>query len=494
MTLILGIDIGTTTITCLGLDATNGARLATETVPNDAEVTSETDKAVGRSEWNALSIVDRACQCVKAVVERLGSRRDELTGVGITGQQHGVVVVDGTNQPITPFVGWQDRRGQDAFEDTGRTYVEHAASLAGTDAPQRAGCRLATGWLGTTLFWMRSNGVLPISGTACFIPDLFAATLTAGTPVTDPTLAASSGIFDVAKRQWDETIVEALGLPVSILPETREAGQDVGTVSELAASRTGLPLGLPVFVPIGDNQASFVGSVADRQDCVLVNVGTGAQVAAYTDRYVHSPPLETRPFPMDGYLLVHAGLCGGRSYALLERFFRAVGDQVLQVGAGEPVYEAMNRLVASVPIGAEELRCKPLFTGTRENPQLRGSWTGVSPENFTPAHMARALLEGIADELANSHGLIREAAKKVYGQLIGAGNGLRENSVLARIVADKFAMPLVFPHHREEAAIGAALVAMVGAELFPDLTATGSRLLADRETSASPHNSTESTG
>jgi sugar (pentulose or hexulose) kinase len=184
---------------------------------------------------------------------------------------------------------------------------------------------------------------------------------------------------------------------------------------------------------------------------------------------------------MGGYLLVHAGLCGGRSYALLERFFRAVGEQVLQVSAAEPVYEVMNRLVASVPIGAEGLRCKPLFTGTRENPQLRASWTGVSPENFTPGHMTRALLEGIADELADSHGLIRRAAKKVYGQLIGAGNGLRENSVLAAIVADRFAIPLAFPRHREEAAIGAALVAMVGAELFPDLTAAASQLLVDDE-------------
>jgi sugar (pentulose or hexulose) kinase len=347
--------------------------------------------------------------------------------------------------------------------------------------------------MGTTLFWMQSNGVLPTSGTACFIPDLFAAALTGGTPVTDPTLAASSGMLDVAERRWDETIVKALGLPVSILPEVREAGQDVGTVCESAASRIGLPLGLPVFVPIGDNQASFLGSVADRQDSVLVNIGTGAQVAAYTGHYVYAPPLETRPFPMDGYLLVHAGLCGGRSYALLERFFRAVGEQVLQVGAGESVYDVMNRLVASVPIGAEGLRCTPLFTGTREDPQLRGSWSGVSPENFTPAHMTRALLEGIADELASSHGLIRRAAKKAYGQLIGAGNGLRENSVFGGIVADKFAMPMVFPRHREEAAIGAALVAAVGAELVPDLTAAGSRILVDHDDRAPSKNSMEST-
>ena len=100
MTLALGIDIGTTTITCLALDAANSAVRATETVPNDAEITSTSDKTMGRSEWDALGIVDRACHCVKAVVERLGNQRVELAGVGITGQQHGVVVVDDTNQPL----------------------------------------------------------------------------------------------------------------------------------------------------------------------------------------------------------------------------------------------------------------------------------------------------------------------------------------------------------------------------------------------------------
>jgi sugar (pentulose or hexulose) kinase len=476
MPITLGIDIGTTTIKCLALDATSGASLAIKTLANDAEVTSESERTLGRSEWDALRIVDRARQCVLAVVERLHRRRDEIAGIGITGQQHGVVVVDDSNQPLTRFIGWQDRRGEDIFAKTGRSYVEQAVSMAGADAAQRAGCRLAAGWMGTTLFWMQRNGMLPTSGTACFIPDLFASTLTMRTPVTDPTLAASSGVFDVVLRQWDATTIGLLGLPLSLMPAVCEAGREVGPVCESAASCTGLPPGIPVFVPIGDNQASFLGCVSDRENSMLVNVGTGAQVAAFVDHYVYSAPLETRPFPMYGYLLVHAGLCGGRSYAVLERFFRAVAEQVLQVAADEPLYEIMNRLAASVPSGADGLRCQPLFTGTREKPQLRASWSGVSPENFSPAHMARALLEGIANELAASRDLVRQAAQQEYSQLIGAGSGLRENPLLAAIVAKTFATPLMFSGHREEAATGAALIAMVGAGLFPDLAAASSLL------------------
>ena len=111
MAVTLGIDLGTTTITSLAVDAASGEILAAETAANDTETTSASNKALGRSEWDAQGIVDRAGRCLKAVVERLGRRRNDLAGIGVTGQQHGVVVLDQTNRPLTPFIGWQDRRG-----------------------------------------------------------------------------------------------------------------------------------------------------------------------------------------------------------------------------------------------------------------------------------------------------------------------------------------------------------------------------------------------
>src|SRR5439155_4785850 len=142
----------------------------------------------------------------------------------------------------------------------------------------------------------------------------------------------------------------------------------------------GLPASVPVFGAIGDNQASFLGSVANPKHSVLVNVGTGGQVAAFIDRFTFDPRLETRPFPHGGYLLVCPGLCGGRTYATLERFFRQVGGQVFDLSKQDALYPAMNRLAAAVPPGADGLRCEPFFTGTRQDPELRASWSGMSPE------------------------------------------------------------------------------------------------------------------
>jgi sugar (pentulose or hexulose) kinase len=472
MSVVIGIDLGTTTITALALDAQTREIVATATAPNAAETTSAPDRARGYSEWDARAICETGCACLRDVSRRLGAGRARLAGLGITGQQHGAVVVDDL-RPLTPLVNWQDRRGEETYPGGPLTYVQEAARRAGAGAPRRTGCRLAAGYMGVTLFWLRAKDALPPAGTACFLMDYFGALLTGTAPVTDPTCAASSGVFDVQAGAWDAELIAALDLPAMLFPEVRPSGAPLGALTAAMADATGLPQGLPVFVGIGDNQASFLGSVADRGDSVLVNVGTGGQVSVYVDGFGFDPLLETRPFPGGGYLLACAGLCGGRSYALLERFYRQVGEEVCGAAASGPLYAAMNRLAESAPRGAGGLVCEPFFTGTRHRPELRASWTGVSAENFTPANVTRALLEGMARAFRTGYDAIGRLGGGGKSQLVGAGNGLRENGVLARCVADEFGLPLRLPLHREEAAFGAARLAAASAGLFPDLGAAG---------------------
>jgi sugar (pentulose or hexulose) kinase len=459
---VLGVDLGTTTITALALEPRSGQIVAQHTVANDAEITSPADKARGRSEWDPRRMAERACQCLRSVSETPGVRGADIAGLGITGQQHGVVLVDQDRQPLTPLVNWQDRRGDERVPGNSRSFVQQASLLSGDDAPQRAGCRLATGFMGVTLFWWKVHGLLPARSTACFIGDYLSSALTGQPPVSDPTNAASSGLLDVRRRCWDAPILEALGLPASLFPEIREADQPLGPLMPAAAASTSLPVGLPVFVALGDSQAAFLGSVEDCQHDVLINVGTGAQVIAAIDDFSFVPPLETRPLPRCGNLLVSAALCGGRAYAVLEEFFRRVLHQLGGLDVSERIYDTLNRLADDVPSGSDGLRCCPLFAGTRAEPEVRASWSGVSPENFTPAHMARALLEGVADVLHEDYARIGQAAGKSYRRLVGSGNALRKNPVLRRVIAERFALPLQLLPHEEEAAIGAARMAALG--------------------------------
>lgn len=474
MAVLLGLDLGTTTITALAVAADSGDILARVTVPNPADITSQADRERGHSEWDASAIVSAACRGLRQACDQMGAGWARLAGLAITGQQHGTLLVDATNRPLTPLIGWQDRRSEHPYPGSSLSYTAEAARRLGGDAVAQTGCRLASGFLATTLFWLNEQGLLPPAATACFVADHCAAWLTGlPAPVTDPTFAASAGVFDVRATAWADDLIAALGLPRSCFPEVRPAGTPLGTITREAAEATGLPAGLPVFLGVGDNQASFLGSVAERDDAELVNIGTGGQVSVFSESFLYVPELETRPFP-GGYLLACVGLTGGRTYALLERFFRQVGRDLFGAEPDGALYERMNRLAEAIPFGAEGLRCLPYFSGTRQEPALRASLTGLSAVNFTPAHLTRALLEGMAQALFTGHEAIVRLTGGARRQLVGAGNAVRENRLLAHLIEETFGRPLLVPCHREEAAFGAALLAGVGAGVYADLADAGS--------------------
>jgi sugar (pentulose or hexulose) kinase len=469
MPILLGLDLGTTSITAIALEAPSGELLACSSAANRAEVTSPADKALGRSEWDANGIVELALDQLRALAEQLGERTRELVGLGITGQQHGVLLVNAQRQPITPLINWQDRRGDEPFPASHRTFVEEANARAGQDAAGRTGCRLATGYMAITLFWLLTNHHRwPASTSASFIVDYLGSLLCGHPIITDATCAASSGAFNIAQGEWDAALLSALELPRNLFAPIRRSGDHLGNLQKEYAARAGLPSGLPVFVGIGDNQASFLGSVAVREDTVLVNVGTGGQVSAYCDRPANDPMLEARPFPRGGFLQVAAGLSGGAAYAALERFLRRTAELAID-GPLDPLFSTMNRLAAAIPPGAGGLRFEPFFFGTRMNPEWRGSLSGISVENFTPAHLTRAVLEGMARTFAAGAAALAQSMGRKTRLLVGAGNGVRSNPLLARLIAGEIGLPMTLPMYREEAARGAALLAGVGAGVFADL-------------------------
>ena len=469
MPILVGVDLGTTKITSIAVEASSGAIVAMGSAANDANITSDADRARSRSEWQADKILSAACRCLAQMSQQLGPKVSEVAGVGVTGQQHGMVLVDAELRPISPLINWQDRRALDRMPESDLTWLAAARAAIGHEAWHRTGCWLHPGFMAVTLFELAKRCAVPANSRTLFIMDYFTATLTGQTPVTEPSCAGSSGVFDVGKRDWNDEAIKALGLSRSLFPEVREANEPVGRLTEEHAQSTGLPAGTPVFTAIGDHQASFLGSVADRRNSVLVNVGTGAQVAMFTDGIEFVSPIELRPFPCGGNLLSNVGLAGGWSYQVLEQFFADVGRRVFQAAPATKLYEVMNELAREVPSGADGMCCEPRFSGTRLDPAVRGSITGLSPHNFNAGHLARAVLEGMGRSLHDGFQAIINVTANRPTKLIAAGNGLRENPLLAEIVAQSFDLRMQFTQHREEAAFGAVLVASVGAKLFANL-------------------------
>jgi len=303
----LGIDLGSTTLSAVVIDVASSELLAHDTIANDAHTTSSADRERGRSEWDMEKMVPAVLGLIRRLVE--GRRIDAL---GITGQQHGMVLLDEGGVPQSPFIGWQDQRCNEPLAD-GRTTIRRMLDRGG-DLFSRSGCTPATGYMASTLCWLSERGELPPGVSACFAPDMLVSRLCGQPPLTDPTLAASAGVFDVVQGEWNRDLIGALGLPVACFPSVRPPCTQAGTLGAEAAQQTGLPEGTPVAVPCGDNQASFAGSVSDPARSVLVNIGTGGQTSVFVERPLSVATLDLRPFLQPGFLLVGAGLAGGRSY------------------------------------------------------------------------------------------------------------------------------------------------------------------------------------
>lgn len=215
-------------------------------------------------------------------------------------------------------------------------------------------------------------------------------------------------------------------------------------------------------VAVGDNQASVLASVT--KDSALVNVGTGSQVSVVSDCYLPESGAEFRPYFEGKYLMTGSSLAGGYAYSLLRDFF-AETLKMFSLSLPDDAYERMNGGAREAMRAPRKIECAPYFCGTRENPALRASYANIGAQEFTPQQFALATLSGICEELYRA--FRRFPLERAPQTLVGSGNGIRKNALLAQLVAERFSLPLLIPLYEEEAAVGAALCALSALENTP---------------------------
>ena len=472
MSLYIGLDIGTTNLGAVVVDVDTGALQAHATIANTAYL----DTPPGRVELG-LPGLERLLVCALSEVASQVPA-GQVRGIGITGQMHGVALLDQQARPLAAAINWQDQRALEIPPGGDQSYLrQFIAEAGGAEAFERMGCLPAPGYMGTSLYWLKQHNALPTTAgaVACLVPDAAVSLLTGRPPCTDPTDGGSSGLLDLVSGDWAWAAIDRLGLPRTLFPQVRAAGTPYGSLRAEVAALSGLSQNTPVHVALGDNQASFIGSVGQAAGTLLLNVGTGAQISALSARFDRLPGLDTRAFPGGDYLLVGAGLFGGRTLAYLRSFFWQVGRAFYGGHGDETLYDEMVALAEEVPSGCDGLRCVPTFTGTRVDADVRAGFSGLSPENFTPGHMTRALLEGMASAFYDFYEQMAPLIAPPE-RLVGSGNGIARNRLFARILAQRFGLPLYLPALNEEAAVGAALLAAVGSGEISSLAEAMGRL------------------
>lgn len=409
----IGIDIGTTSICAVLMNNQTGEMVCSAVCQNNSFI--ETDKSWEKIQ-DVSKIEEKVFEAIESVIMNKGS--GAIDSIGISNQMHGIMYYDADGNAVSPLYIWQDERGNLPYKD-GKTYAQYLGSFAGYGL--------------VTDFYNRENSLVPPNATGvCTIGDYIAMKLT-GTKkaLMHITNAASFGCFDIVNNKFT--------LDNGMLPEVTS---DFATVGEWN--------GIRVSVAVGDNQASFIGSVG--VNAPLLNVGTGSQISYLNSEPVNGEGVESRPYDGNRYLIVGAALCGGRAFSLLERFFASVVE--MATGEKSPsLYKQIDKMLETKT--QTDLVADSRFCGTRANPEIRGGFSNMSQDNFTAGDMAVAMLYAIAGELRNMYAGGRTE------QIVCSGNGIRKNMALQKVVSEMFEAEIKIPLYEEEAAYGAALTSLV---------------------------------
>ena len=493
MRVALGIDLGSTSVTVVAVRVDDGGAelIASLSAPNDAETTSAHDRVIGRSEWDIEAMVARVVRTVDEL--HSGLDVDEVVAIGVTGQQQGCQLLDGDGSPIGPFIAWQDQRCKDVVDGDGGDFLGLMASKggatrkdAGLPAFRDAGCPIVTGYTAPTLFWLDYMGMMPSNAEAAITAPEFLAHKLIGSrrPVTDATDAAGWGVLNVPKRDWNDELIGELEIGRGLFPEIVESCTVIGGLTNELSGLTGIRPGTPVSVPSGDHQCAFVGAVDDANDTVAINIGTGGQATVFlgdlsslkrdpNDGSIDHGWLELRPHVESGFLLAGVGVVGGRTFRALKDFFVRTAQTVFDVDDVDEdrLYERLAILAEAVLSDqtTNAMTSSALFTGSRERPDARGTFSGITPGNFTPASMALAVFRSMASELAKSYRSTIELGAGTRERIVGSGNGLRLNTALRQCLEEAFGGSISIGKVREEAAVGAALTAAVAVGVYRDI-------------------------
>ncbi len=442
----LGLDIGTTTIAaCLCDESMHVVHCARQ---------AHNATLVGQ-DFEALQDTSILWRVVSQLLEALPTNI-RIDGIGIANQMHGIVYVTEDGSALSPLYTWQDARGAQAY--CGTTYTQHVAEVCGHHVPSGYGLM--------THYYNVVNGNVPKNTQRILdIGNFIASKMSGVIPATlHPSQAHAFGFYHASTQSFDTHALETLGIDSALLPKVTE------TCTPLGYRNT-----IPIYEPLGDNQAGFLGATAGDEEAVLVNIGTSGQVSFIehavetrskdADKETCAVLLsgwERRPFVGGKQLYVASSLCAGKSIALwvdfvaelVQRFCGKEGksnDDALRTR----IYHALKAL------SYEEcdLQFNTQFYGSRTKPHAKASLENICEHNFSFRHISIALMQGIADELYEFWKALSEDVRKKKRRLCLTGGAFAIPAV-QEIFTKRFALErtslLSHEAQGEDACVGAA--------------------------------------
>ena len=443
----LGIDIGTGGSRALLIDDAGEVRAGC-TAPHD-------DMIMQRPLWaeqHPENWWDAAVAAIRGVLAEARVAGREVRGVGLSGQMHGLVLLDGAGAVIRPSLIWCDQRSQRQVDGVN-------AKIGREKVLEYIANPVLTGFTLPKLLWVRDNEPVNFDrAQKMLLPKDYIRYRLTGEYATEVSDASGTAVFDVVKRRWSFEMMDGLGLDRGLLPECRESVEVSGRITPQVAELTGLAAGTPVVGGGGDQASSAVGNGIVEPGIVSCTLGTSGVVFAHMEKVAYDAAGRVHTFchavPGKWHVM---GVTQGAGLSL--QWFR----NQLAPGAA---YDALMAEAAQAPAGAQGLFWLPYLMGER-TPHLdalaRGGWIGLTASHDR-RYLVRSVMEGVAFSLKDCFAIIREQGLQL-DQMRATGGGAK-SPLWRQIIADVLGVELVLTNATEGPAFGAALLAGVASGVY----------------------------
>lgn len=456
MSYVIGVDCGTSGTKTVLFDEM-GKVIASHTIEYPMYQPKN-----GYAEQEPADWANAMLDTINAVMAKSGVSKNDVIGVGISGQMHGLVMLDGEGKVLRRSIIWCDQRTE--------AEVEQMNKILGREKLIEITANPAlTGWTAAKILWVRNNE--PEIYEKCrhiLLPKDYLRYILTGEFATEVSDASGMQLLDVANRCWSKEVCDALGIDMSLLGKVYESCEVTGKLTKKAAELTGLNEGTIVVGGAGDNAAAAIGTGVAEDGKAFTTIGTSGVVFAHTSEIAIDPKGRVHTccaaVPNTWHVM---GVTQGAGLSLKwfrDNFCEAEKETAKYMGVDE--YYLMDKEAMTVPVGAERLLYLPYLMGERTphlDPNARGMFFGLSAMH-TKKHMLRAVLEGVSYSLRDCVEVFREMNINVSDMMACGGGG--SSPLWRSMLADLYNCPVKTVASKEGPALGVALLALTGAGVY----------------------------
>ncbi|MEG2350071.1 MAG: xylulokinase [Hungatella sp.] len=473
MKLLIGIDVGTSATKTVMFDEKGKLRASA------SQEYAFDQPHNGWAEQNPQDWADAVLATLSEVVKTSGVDPNEICGLGISGQMHGLVMLDEAGLVIRPSIIWCDQRTGAEVEEM-LTLMPRERWIEITANPP------LTGWTAAKILWVRKQE--PDNYQRCrhiLLPKDYIRYILTGVFATEVSDASGMQLLDVPRRGWSQEVLEKLEIDPKLLAKVYESYEVTGQILPEIAAKTGLPTTVKVVGGAGDNAAAAVGTGVVRDGTAFTTIGTSGVV------FAHSSQLTIDPLGR-----VHTCCCAVPGAWHVMGVTQAAGlslkwfkdnfcqDYVRKAEElGMDVYDLINRDIEEIVPGSDKLLYLPYLMGERTphlDPNCRGVFFGLSAIH-TKAHLLRAVMEGVSYSLADCNDILREMGIQVEEMMACGGGG--KSPIWRQMLADLYDCQVETVCQTEGPALGVAILAGVGCGIYESVESACDMLVrADQKT------------